>query len=72
MPAPGCAWYKAGVRLVVARCSVEYAGRLGARLPDAVRLLIEEEPGAPDDWLAFLLLSAMVQIESSLTPDEDD
>ena len=28
------------VRLVIARCSVTYAGRLSARLPSALRLLI--------------------------------
>ncbi len=39
--------------------------------PDAVRLLIEQEPGTPDDWLTFLLLSSMEQIEPLLRPDED-
>jgi endonuclease len=34
------------VRLVVARCSVEYTGRLGARLPDAVRLLVLKADGS--------------------------
>jgi RecB family endonuclease NucS len=34
------------VRLVVARCSVEYAGRLGARLPEAVRLLVLKADGS--------------------------
>ena len=33
---------------------------------DQVRALIEEEPGGPDDWLAFLALSAMAQIEPLL------
>jgi RecB family endonuclease NucS len=28
------------VRLVIARCSVDYAGRLTAHLPEAVRLLM--------------------------------
>ena len=27
--------------MVVARCTVEYAGRLGARLPEAIRLVSE-------------------------------
>ena len=34
------------MRLVVARCSVEYAGRLGARLPDAVRLVVLKADGS--------------------------
>jgi hypothetical protein len=29
-------------------------------------LLIEAEPGAPDDWLAFLLLSSRAQLEPLL------
>jgi hypothetical protein len=36
-----------------------------------VRALIEHEPGSPDDWLAFLVLSARSQIEPVLDPDED-
>jgi hypothetical protein len=35
-----------------------------------VRLLIEEEPGSPDDWLAFLLLSSRAQIAPLFTPDD--
>jgi hypothetical protein len=31
-----------------------------------VKLLIEEEPGSPDDWLAFLILSSRSQIEPIL------
>jgi hypothetical protein len=38
---------------------------------DEVRLLIEAEPGAPDDWLVFLLLSSMAQIDPLLRPDEE-
>ena len=38
--------YNARVRLVVARCSVEYQGRLGARLPEAVRLLLFKADGS--------------------------
>jgi endonuclease len=34
------------VRLVIARCSVDYAGRLSARLPSAVRLLIVKADGS--------------------------
>jgi RecB family endonuclease NucS len=34
------------VRVIVARCSVTYEGRLGARLPEAVRLLILKTDGS--------------------------
>jgi RecB family endonuclease NucS len=34
------------VRLVVANCSVEYSGRLGARLPPALRLLVLKADGS--------------------------
>jgi len=46
MPTGGVACYKAGMRLVVARCSVDYTGRLGARLPDAVRLVVLKADGS--------------------------
>jgi hypothetical protein len=36
-----------------------------------IKSLIEDEPGAPDDWLAFLILSARTQITPVLNPDED-
>ena len=36
-----------------------------------IRALIEEEPGSPDDWLVFLLLSARVQIEPLVENDRD-
>ena len=36
---------------------------------DQVKSLIEEEPGGPDDWLAFLILSSRPQIEPLLDPD---
>jgi hypothetical protein len=36
---------------------------------DRVKSLIEEEPGSPDDWLAFLILSSRSQIEPLLDPD---
>ena len=35
-----------GVRLIVARCSVEYSGRLSARLPQALRLLMVKADGS--------------------------
>ena len=34
------------VRLVIARCSVDYAGRLTAHLPSALRLLIVKADGS--------------------------
>ena len=34
------------MRLIVARCSVEYSGRLSARLPEAVRLLMLKADGS--------------------------
>jgi hypothetical protein len=36
---------------------------------DQIKSLIEEEPGGPDDWLAFLILSSRPQIEPLLDPD---
>lgn len=35
----------AAMRLVIARCSVDYAGRLSARLPEAVRLIMVKADG---------------------------
>ena len=37
---------RTGVRLLVARCSVDYAGRLDARLPPAVRLIALKADGS--------------------------
>ncbi|MDP9378258.1 MAG: endonuclease NucS, partial [Actinomycetota bacterium] len=34
------------MRLIVARCSVEYSGRLSARLPEALRLLMFKADGS--------------------------
>jgi RecB family endonuclease NucS len=34
------------VRLVIARCSVDYVGRLTAHLPEAVRLLVCKADGS--------------------------
>src|SRR5215471_17176870 len=36
----------AAVRLVIARCSVDYVGRLSAHLPSALRLLIVKADGS--------------------------
>ena len=33
-----------------------------------VRLLLDSEPGGPDDWLAYLILSSRAQIEPLLGP----
>ncbi len=38
--------YGVFVRLIVARCSVEYSGRLSARLPEALRLLMIKSDGS--------------------------
>jgi RecB family endonuclease NucS len=38
------------VRLIVARCSVDYSGRLGTRLPEAVRLLMIKADGTVMVW----------------------
>ncbi len=45
--------------------------RLGAEGWDdlQIKTLIEEEPGHPDDWLIFLILSSRSQIEPLLDPD---
>src|SRR6478609_10367813 len=45
MGAPGPAVVSAAVRLVIARCSVDYEGRLTAHLPSAVRLLMVKADG---------------------------
>jgi hypothetical protein len=37
---------------------------------DQLKSLIEEEPGSPDDWLAFLILSSRPQIEPLLDPED--
>ena len=44
-PAPAT-WYNAAVRLLVAVCSVEYEGRLAARLPPALRLVMLKRDGS--------------------------
>jgi endonuclease len=40
----------AGVRLIVARCSVDYTGRLTTHLPEAVRLLMFKADGGVSIW----------------------
>jgi len=43
---PAVSHYSASVRLVIARCSVDYDGRLTAHLPSALRLLIVKADGS--------------------------
>jgi len=43
---PTVSHYSASVRLVIARCSVDYDGRLTAHLPSALRLLIVKADGS--------------------------
>jgi endonuclease len=38
------------MRLIIARCSIEYAGRLSTRLPEAVRLLMIKSDGTLMVW----------------------
>ena len=37
-----------------------------------VKALIDEEPGSPDDWLVYLILSSRAQIEHLLEPGGPD
>ena len=46
MPLRAHPCYNASVRVIVARCSVTYEGRLGARLPEATRLLVLKADGS--------------------------
>ena len=46
MPGLAAGGYSSSVRLVIARCSVDYVGRLSAHLPTAVRLLIVKADGS--------------------------
>jgi RecB family endonuclease NucS len=39
-----------GVRLIIARCSIEYSGRLSTHLPEAVRLLMIKSDGTFMVW----------------------
>jgi endonuclease len=45
-PAPGVPLYARRVRLVIARCQVDYVGRLTAHLPMAPRLLLVKADGS--------------------------
>jgi len=64
------------VRLVVARCSVDYAGRLSAHLPLATRLLVLKSDGSVlvhSDSLSYKPLNWMSPpcTLESLEPDDD-
>ena len=37
-----------------------------------VQVLLDLEPGSPDDWLVYLILSSRAQIRPLLTPDDPD
>ncbi len=37
-----------------------------------VKVLLDLEPGRPDDWLCFLILSSRAQIEPLLTPEDPE
>ncbi len=64
-----------GTHLVVSRALRRVAERrLAAEGWDdhQVKMLIDEEPGSPDDWLCFLILSSRAQIEPLLAPHDPD
>ncbi len=42
---PGGQYARQAVRLVIARCTVDYSGRLSAHLPEATRLIMVKEDG---------------------------
>ena len=46
MPGLAAGGYSSSVRLVIARCSVDYVGRLSAHLPTAVRLIMVKADGS--------------------------
>jgi hypothetical protein len=64
------------VRLVVARCSVDYAGRLSAHLPLGTRLLVLKSDGSVlvhADALSYKPLNWMSPpcVRSAIEPDQD-
>ena len=64
-----------GTHLVVSRALRRVAEhRLSADGWDdhQVETLIDEEPGSPDDWLCYLILSSRAQIEHLLGPGGPD
>ena len=54
------------MRLIVARCTVDYTGRLTAHLPEALRLLMIKADGAV--LVAALVRSVRVPAEPRLEP----
>jgi RecB family endonuclease NucS len=63
------------VRLVVARCSVDYAGRLSAHLPLAIRLLVLKADGSVlvhSDSLSYKPLNWMSPPATFVEEDVDD
>ena len=64
-----------GTPSLVSRALRRVAGRrltAEGRDDHQVKALIEEEPGSPDDWLCFLILSSRAQIEPLLGPGGPD
>jgi len=66
------------VRLVIARCSVDYAGRLSAHLPLATRLLVLKADGSvlvhsdslsykPLNWMSPPCSISMIEVETEQT-----
>src|SRR4051794_12132006 len=44
-----------GVRLIIARCSIEYSGRLSTHLPEATRLLMIKSDGTLMVWSDLIM-----------------
>ncbi len=68
-------WGIEGTHALVSRALHRVAGRrLAAEGRDdhKVKALLDEEPGSPDDWLVYLILSSRAQIGPLLTPDDPD
>ena len=60
------------VRLVIARCSVDYAGRLSAHLPLATRLLVVKGDGSVlvhSDSLSYKPLNWFISLSALLPSD---
>jgi RecB family endonuclease NucS len=74
--------YSRPVRLVIARCSVDYVGRLTAHLPEATRLLLVKADGSvlihsdggsykPLNWMSPpCSLTVVVPADDTAPPDE--
>ena len=57
----------APVRLVIARCSVDYSGRLSAHLPTATRLLMVKADGS--GFMAAILPTGMRAVSTEISPE---